>query len=180
MPVEYKIWELTSAEQKKFQDWDEPHPDRTHQHQRCPQPAHQPWSCGPADDRLVASFLAVRLRRTQTITEDQLSELLARFNKDQQRWLELFQISQSMQGLAVEVAHEHGLRAADSIHLATMIELHGAADVAGIQLLAMAADKALCDAAEREGLKVVNPENTEALTQLKEFIQLETSGEECA
>jgi predicted nucleic acid-binding protein len=45
-----------------------------------------------ADDRLVASFLvvieivgvAVRLRRNQTVTEDQLSELLARFNEDQQ------------------------------------------------------------------------------------------------
>jgi predicted nucleic acid-binding protein len=138
-----------------------------------------------ADDRLVASFLvvieivgvAVRLRRNQTVTEDQLSELLARFNEDQQQTLELFQISQSVQGLAVKVVLEHGLRAADSIHLATMIELRRAADTAGVQLLTMAADKALCDASEREGLKVVNPENTGALTQLKEFIQLSTSGE---
>jgi hypothetical protein len=79
--------------------------------------------------------------------------------------------------LAVKVVLEHGLRAADFIHLATMIELRRAADIAGVQLLTMAADKALCDAAEREALKVVNPENTGVLTQLKEFIQLSTSRE---
>lgn len=129
-----------------------------------------------ADDRLATSFLvvieivgaAVRLRRGGTITEHQLSELLARFNEDQQHTLEFWPISPYIQGTAVRMAHNHGLRAADSLHLATMAELQKAAEVAGIGFLAITADKALYDAAQMEGIRVLNPEDADALIQSDE------------
>ena len=84
--------------------------------------------------------------------------------------IDLFPISESVLGLAVRLANTHGLRAADSIHLAAMIELNESAKEAGIDFLAVVADRSLGDAALREGLMVLNPETSGSLNQLEGFM----------
>lgn len=129
------------------------------------------------DGRLVTSFLAVievtgmavRLRKNGTLTDRGLSELLARFTEDPLQVVELFPVNQFIMGQAVRMAEKHGLRAADSIHLATMAELDRTAKAAGVKLLAVAVDRAVREAAEGEGIVVLNPEDTDAPTRLREF-----------
>ena len=129
-------------------------------------------------DRVVVSFLAVievtgaasRLRQKGILGEEEATELLASFNRDVSEEIDLFPISESILGLAVKLANTHGLRAADSIHLAAMLELNESAKEAGIEFLAVVADRSLCDAATREGLKALNPETSGSLNQLETFI----------
>ncbi|MBI2918281.1 MAG: type II toxin-antitoxin system VapC family toxin [Chloroflexi bacterium] len=132
-----------------------------------------------ADDRLVVSFLSTielagvttRLRKSRALSESRVSELMSRFKEDLLHAVEVFPVSEPILGQAIGIAERHGIRAADSIHVATIIELHQAAAIAGIRFLALAADKAMGECIEEEGIALSNPEDEDALGQLRSAME---------
>ncbi len=85
--------------------------------------------------------------------------------------VEVFPVRDSVVALAVGIAERYGLRAADSIHLSTMIEIQRASAPTETRLVALIADKSLLEAARDEGVTAVNPEEDGALANLKDLLR---------
>ena len=103
-------------------------------------------------------------RRMGHLTRAQSRLLRSRFIRDCEERFSLLGLDDEIVKLGVELVERHPLRGYDAIHLATAIELNGALRQEGFPPLTfVSADRALCEAAEQEGLAVLNP--TEAASE---------------
>ncbi len=128
------------------------------------------------EHRLAVSFLSLvefaglvtRLRRGAALGENEAFGIMSRFSNDCLT-LDIVPLTNSTLEAALEIAANHGLKALDSIHLATMAELRRASLMAGATFAAVSADKELCAAAKLEGIDTLNPEDQGALERLREM-----------
>ncbi len=133
------------------------------------------------DYRLASSFLiavelagaANRMLKSKVLSELAASELIARLKEDMTSVVEMHPVRDSIVALAVEIAQRHGLRAADSVHLATMLELRNDYAANESKLIALISDKALIEAALEDGIAVLNPEDDDAIERAKAMQGLE-------
>lgn len=125
-----------------------------------------------ADEAFLTSFLTVlevtsvaaRLRRGRVITEQSYRTLLADFSHDVRETIIMIPVTDSVLSQAVALIGRHGLRAADSVHLATAESVMNSAP--GTQVVFLASDAQLKRAAGGLGLTLLDPEKPEALSEL--------------
>lgn len=106
----------------------------------------------------VAAALARKVR-TGEISRDSCQKALTRFLADvDKRDYEIAKIDDEVISFAVDLTQRHPLRGYDAVHLAAALVLNRALmEVELPPLTFVAADGALCKAAEKEGLFVENP-----------------------
>ncbi|ETW97808.1 type II toxin-antitoxin system VapC family toxin [Candidatus Entotheonella palauensis] len=77
-------------------------------------------------------------------------------------------LSDRIVGFAVELTRRHSLRGYDAVHLATAVALNAVLVDAGLATLVfVSSDVRLCDAAQREGLSVENPNDYFSIVSIK-------------
>lgn len=102
----------------------------------------------------VSEFVSAinRKKIENAITEEDLNLVLSRFFTDIMEDFTIVGIADSHITSSVELILEHNLKALDSLQLSTALEL------SELDITFVGADEKLCETAEKEGLKVVNPE----------------------
>lgn len=133
-----------------------------------------------AEDRFFISLFSVlemtsrftRLVKGNELSEKEGVEALARFERDVQERFRVYpHLDEVAFQEAVLAAEEHGLRAGDAIHLATAKRLFALAP--GLELVMVASDRELLDAAQAEGYTTLDPQDARALETLH---QIRSSG----
>ena len=117
------------------------------------------------DDRFYTSFLSVlevragiaRLVRSGQLDTTFAGHLLATFQEDTQRILQLWPLDNSILSAAVDVADHHGLRSGDAIHLATAASIFRLAPE--LKKVLVSSDRELLEAAVDSGMEVLDPQN---------------------
>ncbi len=97
-------------------------------------------------------------RRMSTIDEHLRIRTLARFGMDCQARYIVVRVSDAIVELSVALTARHPLRAYDAVQLASALQIHeilNANNLAAVTFVS--SDKALCQAAQAEGLAMVNP-----------------------
>lgn len=125
-------------------------------------------------NRVSTSFLGVlefvsacrRLVKGKKIDAETFGDMLANFLDDVEYYYILQPLDNEVVAYAIERIMGHALRSADSIHLATALELEKTLKDLVEDFVFVAADKELCQAAEKEGLKVINPLEENASNKL--------------
>ena len=128
-------------------------------------------------DRFYSSYLIVlevtsailRLTAGAQLTPLASQRTLAQFSRDLEQLIQLWPLDAQAIAQAVEVVTQYLLRSADAIHLATALQI---ADLTDLRATVMvSSDQELAAAAERAGLKVVNPEAVDAMSILANIRQ---------
>ncbi len=133
-------------------------------------------------DCFVISFLSIieftgvitRLQKGKIISEREASGIMSRFNEDCLN-IDIVPVNFSVLEIALEISRKFGLRALDSVHLATMVDLKRASAITDIPLVSLSADKDLCESAIEEGIKIINPEDeNKAIRMLEQAMKLKS------
>ena len=108
----------------------------------------------------MISAFAIKVR-TNVIDRQDADQFLRQFREDTAGGkLEIFSVGESefarAETLIERYAFDHHLRTLDALQLAVALELRSQELIDHF----VAADRVLCDVAEREGLAVINPENS--------------------
>ena len=108
---------------------------------------------------LVEVIAAVEKRlRLGEITRHQRDVALARFAMDYKQRFDALGVEEAVLRRAIELVTHHPLRAYDAVQLATALVLAEVLRLSGLSSLTfVSADARLCQAAEGEGLQVMNP-----------------------
>ncbi|MBI4313113.1 MAG: type II toxin-antitoxin system VapC family toxin [Chloroflexi bacterium] len=128
-----------------------------------------------ATDTFATSLLGVlevkatlhRLRRGGRLKEEVMGGLLASLLRDLGGFRFLAPVGRATLDRAMSITETHALRAGDTIHLATILEIMGARTANEDGLMVLSSDKELLAACERERLAVINPEDADALGRLQ-------------
>ncbi len=113
--------------------------------------------------------LSARRRRKQ-ISDEVFNATIARFLKDVLDRFTIRAVDDEAVASAIQVAMKYGLPSADCLQLATSIELRKALAESGQKLALVSSDRDMCNAARREGLEFIDPEEKEALQRLEEIL----------
>lgn len=102
----------------------------------------------------ISEFVSTinRKKNEKEITQDDLDLVLSKFYADIMEQLTVIGIDDSHIISSLELILKHNLKALDSLQLAIALEL------SDLDLIFVSADSKLCETAEKERLKVVNPE----------------------
>lgn len=130
-----------------------------------------------APDRAVTSFLGVlefvatarRLLKAEEIDSEDFREMVATFVEEIREYYTLRPLDDEVVSAGIEKVVDHALKSADSIHLATALEMEKLLDEVGGTLVFIAADEELCEAANREGLKTINPRDKQSREKLSKY-----------
>lgn len=114
-------------------------------------------------DEAVISYFAVleiisalrRKLKNKEITKKVFDMAIATFLSEVTEYFSVRPIDEQILSIATDLVIEHGLRAADSLHLATAKEI---ADFTGKSIVFIASDKELLDAAVLEKIEILDPE----------------------
>ncbi|MFQ6117784.1 MAG: type II toxin-antitoxin system VapC family toxin [Candidatus Bipolaricaulia bacterium] len=128
-------------------------------------------------DRAATSFLTVlefisagrRLLKAGEITTEDFESMLGNFLTDVEKHFILRALDNSIIADAIDKVVKHALRSADSVQLATAVEVGSLLKEAGEEFIFVAGDDELCKAARAERLDVINPREKDALRKLKQF-----------
>ncbi len=104
----------------------------------------------------MAAALSKR-KRAGDLDQETYEDFLEAFLQDAETKYRILTTVRDTFNLAVDLIRRHPLRAYDAVQLATALRLAEALDEEGLALTFVSADAALCTAAERENLAVVNP-----------------------
>lgn len=101
----------------------------------------------------ISEFVSAinRKKNENEITQDDLDVVLSKFYADVMEELTVIGIGDSHITSSIELVLGHNLKALDSLQLATALELNE------LDTTFVSADDKLCEAAEKEGLRIVNP-----------------------
>ena len=127
------------------------------------------------DDRFYVSFLLVleftsgilRLVRGSRVRQSTADGIIARFRQDARDLLRIWPLDDSILGSAISVVHNHRLRSADAIHLATALAVSSVE--ANVPLTLVTSDAELAEAGQAAGLETLTPGNPEAMARLNQI-----------
>lgn len=109
-----------------------------------------------------------RLRNTKEISSADFNSLMAVFfERDLKDFLNPYPLSEPLLNEATERIRVHGIRAGDAIQLVTALAVNVLAKQVNQELLFVADDVALNKAVTKEGLKVLNPREKNAVRRLE-------------
>jgi len=108
--------------------------------------------------------VAARALRGRLLNKKSHGTLLNTFAADLEHLLIVLPVSTALLSEAALVARQYSLRASDAVHLASVLR---AKQASAVEIVFVASDKELVEAAEAAGLAVLNPENEEALLYLR-------------
>ncbi len=103
----------------------------------------------------IVSAMKRKLKNNE-ITQKIFDMAIATFLSEVTTYFSVRPIDEHILSTATNLVIEHGLKAADSLHLATAKEI---ADFTGKNVVFIASDKELLNAAKSEKLEILNPEN---------------------
>lgn len=126
-------------------------------------------------NRAAISFLTIleviaaarRALKGGLIGEEEAADLIRGFLADVDRYFVLRGIDVKLFIRAMEVTLVHGVRTADALQLATALDIQEVLQSANELLVFLVDDEELYEAAQKEGLEVINPRERGALTRLK-------------
>jgi predicted nucleic acid-binding protein len=132
---------------------------------------------GKPKNKAATSFLtflellamATRLRKGKQLFQEAHDRILARILNDFHAFFSVNPISTSILTHSVQIIKQHSLKAPDAQQLATALELEPILKQLGEQLVFIADDNDLHDAAKREGLETIHPRAQGAVRQLKQL-----------
>jgi hypothetical protein len=136
----------------------------------------------PRGHGLATSFLTVlefvsairRLLTTRSISEEEFRDIISTFSRE----LEPFLIRSLDDKIVVDsltYITKHALKSADSIQLATVIELKETMKEVGEKVIFVCDDKELINVGRKENLEVINPRKEEDKIKLKEMLEITDS-----
>ena len=125
--------------------------------------------------RAAISFLTVleviaaarRALKGGLLGEDEAADLIRGFLTDVDRYFVLRGLDAKLFIRAMEATLAHGLRTADALQLATALDLQEVLRSANERLIFLVDDQELYEAAQKEGLEVINPREQGALNRLE-------------
>ena len=128
----------------------------------------------PRGHSLAISFLTVlefvsairRLMKEGSISDEEFRDVLSTFSHEVESLL-IRSIDDKIVAEALTFVTKHGLKSADSIHLATVMELRGIMEGVGESVIFVCDDEELANAGRAEGLEVINPRKEEDKLKLK-------------
>ncbi len=128
----------------------------------------------PSGHSLSISFLTVlefvsairRLLKEGNITDEEFRDVLSTFSQEVEPFL-IKSIDDKIVADALTYVTRHGLRSADSIQLATVMELRGIMEGVGESVIFVCDDEELAKAGRVENLEVINPRKEEDKLKLK-------------
>jgi len=112
--------------------------------------------------------VAARALKGRLLNKKAHGVLLATFADDLDHLLIVLPVSTALLSEAAVVARQYSLRASDALHLASVLR---AKQASAVEIVFVASDKELVQAAEEAGLPVLNPEREEALAYLSKLRQ---------
>ena len=128
----------------------------------------------PSGRSLAISFLTVlefvsairRLLKEGSISDEEFRDILSTFSHDVESFL-IRAIDDKIVAEALTYVTKHGLKSADSIQLATVMELKGIMEGVGESVIFVCDDEELANAGRAENLEVINPRKEEDKLKLK-------------
>ena len=117
---------------------------------------HQSFGCSPLGLIEVGATMA-RKRRAGEVTREEFGPKRASLLKDWGRFLRMDMTSAVVER-AVDLTDAHGLRGADSVHLASAMILKEEMELASHDFTLVTSDGEMKIAAQRAGLAVVDPQ----------------------
>lgn len=128
----------------------------------------------PSGNSLAISFLTVlefvsaigRLLKGGIISDEEFRDTLSTFSQEVEPFL-IRSVDDKIVADALTYVTKHGLKPADSIQLATVIELREMMKGAGERVIFVCDDEELAKAGREENLEVINPRKEEDKIKLK-------------
>lgn len=132
-----------------------------------------------SEHRLATSFLAVlefvsafrRLVKAKEISQEIFADSLARFVADVERYFAISSVDDTTISKSIFLIMKHTVKTADSIHLASAIELREILKISKERLIFVGDDEELCIAALNERTDVINPREDGAMQKLEEYLK---------
>lgn len=132
-----------------------------------------------SEHRLATSFLAVlefvsafrRLVKAKEISQEIFADSLARFVADVERYFAISSVDDTTISKSISLIMKHAVKTADSIHLASAIELREILKISKERLIFVGDDEELCIAALNEKTDVINPREDGAMQKLEEYLK---------
>lgn len=132
----------------------------------------------PAGSNLATSFLSVlefisalrRLLKANSISNDEFGDIVSTFSHEIEPFL-IRTIDDKTVADAITYVVKHALRSADSMHLATVIELREIMKEIGENVIFICDDEELINAGRKENLDALNPRIKEDSLKLKEILE---------
>jgi len=129
--------------------------------------------------RLATSFLSVlkfisalrRLLKAKEIIQETFTDSVARFAADLENYFIISSVDDTTISKSISLIIKHAIKTADSIHLASVIELKEILKESKERLVFVVDDKELYTAGLNENLKVINPRENDAVQKLKEYVK---------
>ena len=117
----------------------------------------------------VLEFIAAmrRIQKANIISEDDFKDAISIFRKDIEHF-SLRPLNEDLLTKAVNVVMDHALRTADSLHLATVLELKEMMAKIDEDVILISDDIEMCTAAKKEGLKLLRPKDKKELLSIFE------------
>ncbi|PUA31203.1 MAG: hypothetical protein B9J98_07335 [Candidatus Terraquivivens tikiterensis] len=111
---------------------------------------------------------STRMRRG-ALSRKAFNAVVSHFLKDVLERFAIISVNDELIALATPLAVRHALPSADCLQLASAISLKKALEPIKEEPILICSDKDLCKAAEREGIKCIDPEEEDALEKLSKF-----------
>ena len=129
--------------------------------------------------RLATSFLPVlefvsalrRLVKAKEISQEIFIDSLARFVADLETYFAISPVDDTTISKSIFLIIKHAIKTADSIHLASAIELREVLRKSEERLIFVGDDEELCTTALNEGTDVINPREDGAVQKLEEYLK---------
>ena len=112
---------------------------------------------------------SAKMRRKE-LSRDAFNAVISRFLKDVLDTLAVTTVNDELIASATPLAIKHNLPSADCLQLASALNLKKALQPAKEKLVLVCSDKDLCRAAEKEGIKFINPEEKDASEKLSRLL----------
>jgi predicted nucleic acid-binding protein len=132
----------------------------------------------PSGHSLTISFLTVlefvsairRLLKAENISDEEFRDILSTFSQEVEPFL-IRSIDDKIVAGALSYVSKHGLKSADSIQLATVIELREIVKGVEESVIFVCDDEELAKAGRKEDLKVINPRKEEDKLKLQGMLR---------
>jgi len=119
----------------------------------------------------AVAFTAKRERKQ--ISKKAFNIAMASFLKELTDLFTIRSVDDDIVAAAIPYAIKHGLASADSLHLATVLELRGFVEEFGVgdRVTFVSADSKLCQAAKKENLEIINPREADAPNKVGKILK---------
>ncbi|MEM2122414.1 MAG: type II toxin-antitoxin system VapC family toxin [Candidatus Bathyarchaeia archaeon] len=108
--------------------------------------------------------------RKKALSREAFNAVVSRFLKDVLDRFAMTSVDDELIASAAPLAVKHALPSADCLQLANAINLKEALESMREELILICSDKDLCKAAEKEGIRFINPEEEGASEKLSKLV----------